>query len=157
MEDIYPLRVPSRRGAGAFRVFLGLLPVAAVVFVLAATIDFVRKPWVAETQTRMAVTHLAGADFEVKATRLDAVSGRQYFSVYARPSGAAGKAAGGTSGETLLFRYDPSAGEPALPLLSSPAPGTLVIALPRARAILYQRPEWNHLSLRYQIGAVERP
>jgi hypothetical protein len=150
------MKAPQKHPGRFFRVAIMLILAAAVVYVLAVTVDLTRKPFLSKTESRMTVTNVEGTDFEVTFTKLDAITNREYVSVFADKTGTGPKPAGKRDeDEALLFRYDPSEETGALPLIKSAGPKKVLISIPRVSSILFQRRLWNGLSVDYDIGVVE--
>jgi hypothetical protein len=152
------MMVPKKHPGRFFRLAILAILAAPLVYVLAVTVDLAPKPFMSKTEVRMEVTNLEGADFEITFTRLDAITNREYVSVFADKPGTEHEPPDKKANdEALLFRYDPSEGATDLPQIKSAGPKKVVISIPKVSAILFQRRLWNGLSVEYKIGVVEHP
>jgi multidrug efflux pump subunit AcrB len=147
------------------RIWTRLLAVAVTAMVLAAVgyvvFEAVRKsqlPPRSVTETRMLVTSLTGADFEVTDTHIDDLEKSEFVSVFVGEAGTlevSQKA--GADKKTLLFRYDPGQWRGTLPLITSSEAHKVQVSLPGVSTVIFERPNWKGISVDYRIGTIVHP
>ena len=109
------------------------------------------------SETVMVLSNVSGADIEVVYTNSDTLAKQEDMSVYISASNSrASWVPKGLRKKTLLFRYDPGTENP-LPSITSPAPGQLIITIPRVSSIALQRTRWEGVLIAYNIGRVDYP
>lgn len=109
------------------------------------------------TETQKEIHNLAGADFSVEYTNCDTLAKDEAIRVFAsRPVGApiVGK---WLKKKTLLFWYDPGSYGAALPTLTAPQPGRILIAIPGVSSIEVQKRQWNGRQIDYEVGHIDYP
>jgi hypothetical protein len=95
----------------------------------------------------------AGGEFSVEYSNCDGIAKDEAIRVYAsRPI-----AGGLLTKRTVLFWYDPGNYDEALPTITAPQPGHILIAVPRVSSIEMRKSEWNGHQIDYKIGHVEYP
>lgn len=147
------------------RIGTRILALGVTAVVLAAVgyviFDVVRKaqlPPSSLTETRMLVTSLTGADFEVTDTHIDDVEKSEYVSIFAGDAGTLdGLSKAKAAKKTLLFRYDPGQWRGTLPLITSTEANKVQVSLPGVSRVIFKREIWKGVSVEYRIGTIVHP
>jgi hypothetical protein len=105
------------------------------------------------TEVRQETRNFAGGNFSVEYSNCDGIAKDEAIRVYAaRPI-----VGGLLTKRTVLFRYDPWNYDEALPTITAPQPGHILIAVSRVSSIAMEENEWNGYQIDYKIGQVEYP
>ena len=110
------------------------------------------------TETKMTLTNVAGADFEVTYADCDTLAKEEFVNVYISESETSSKFFWNRwrNKKTLLFQYDPD-DSLSLPTIKTTGPKKISISVSRVSSVLVQKKQWEHLSVDYEIGSVEYP
>lgn len=107
------------------------------------------------SETKLVLSNIDGAGFEVVYTNSDTLAKQEWVNVYVYDSGSQHSWLGRLiHRKTLLFSYDPWTSDD-VPRIEATGPDNIRISIPRVSSINYQSRHWKRLSVDYRIGFIE--
>jgi len=137
----------------------GSIMLLATAYLFLAYIGVVPAPYTCSSETEKRIVDISGYDFEIVDTDCDALAKEEFVSVYvSKTEGNKNPLLVKLLGrKTLLFRYDPAMWNSPLPLVTASGPNRILVSIPRVSSVLFQRRNWEHILINYDIGHVDYP
>ncbi len=137
----------------------GSIMLLATAYLFLAYIGVVPAPYTCSSETEKRIVDISGYDFEIVDTDCDALAKEEFVSVYVS------KTEGNKNPllarllrrKTLLFRYDPGMWNSPLPLVTASGPNKILVSVPIVSSVLFQRRDWEHAHISYDIGHIDYP
>jgi hypothetical protein len=101
--------------------------------------------------------NIDSAEFHAVDTNCDTLAKEEFVEVYAYRNDAHTVLPKWLRKRTVVFVYDPLNSDEALPAISAPQPGHILIAVSRVSSVEMRKSEWNGHQIDYKIGQVEYP
>ena len=144
-----------KRNGVARSVVIALVSVAALCAGL-AVLRFVLHEITTISETKLVLSDVAGAGFDVVETDSDTLAKQQFVSVYVYGSGTRSNwLARLVHPRVLLFRYDPWTWDEPMPTIETDGPSHIRISISRVSSVLYQKRQYKRIAVDYAIGFVE--
>ena len=104
--------------------------------------------WRCLTEIHKTIVSPLGFYFVISETGCDSLAKDAAVTVFASRTGRKGR--------TPLFKYDPAELDSS-PEITAIDQNTILISIPRVSSIFFRKYDWNGVSIRYDIGAVDYP
>lgn len=127
-----------------------------MILVAAGTISL---PGACLRQELASIPSVSGVSFKITYTNCDVLAKHESIGIYASETPSRGGLWFGRwlHRDTLMFSYDPSGRDNSLPSVKSLGRNRVLISVPEVSAVLFQRREWQKVSIDYTIGRTTYP